>query len=286
MPSPYLIVLSEVDPIARAVAERWGTPEATEWHVDGAPIRKLTPEAWTLRRSGPHIRDEHLDRRLPANVRDERPTLVFPSIHRSERNVECLTVHPLGNPGPSAEVGGKPRTLVPTDPVRMTSLLRDLHERARGDACPVTFEATHHGPELELPAFFAEIGFGVAFAPSANAVRILADGLRSISAEPGDRVAVGIGGGHYVPHFTDLALRRRWAFGHLVSKHALVDLARPTAVEAIAKTPGAEGFLFARAEDARHPALDAVAPRLRDGDSPPRVVNGRSTGASRSASGT
>jgi D-tyrosyl-tRNA(Tyr) deacylase len=286
MTSGYLVVLSAEDPVARAVGERWGTPEATGAHVDGSPIRQLTPAAWLLRRPGHHITDELLDRRLPTFVRDTRPTIIFPSLHRSERNIECLTVHPLGNPGPTAEVGGRPRTLVPTDPLRMTSVLRALHERAEPAGWPVTFEATHHGPELALPAFFAEIGFGTALEPPTEAVRVLADALLSFTVEPGDRAAVGIGGGHYAPHFTDLALRRRWAFGHLISKHALVGFEHRTAEEAFAQTPGAEGFLFARAEDARLPALDGIAPRRRDGEAPTREREGRTTGASRSASGT
>lgn len=286
MDATYLVLVSEEDPVAARVAERWGTPEATSWFVDGAPIRKLAPEALLLRRSGLHIHDERVDLRLPADLRARRPTLVFPSIHRSEQNVPCLTAHPLGNPGPSAELGGRPRTLVPADPPRMAAALRLLEERARGAQIAATFEATHHGPEVGLPAFFVEIGFGTEPGPSEEAVAILADVIPRIVPEPGDRVALGVGGGHYAPHFTDLALRRRWAFGHLLSRHALTEIDPASARAAWSGTEGAEGILYARAQDARLPALEGVGPRLRDGDAPRRERSPEPTDASRSAAGT
>ncbi|MGA8543422.1 MAG: D-aminoacyl-tRNA deacylase [Thermoplasmata archaeon] len=286
MSAAYLIIVSEADPVAVRVAAHWGTPESTGAHVDGAPVRRLSTGAMMLRRPGRHIFDEQLDARLPAELREARVSLVFPSIHRSEQNVECLTVHPLGNPGPTAEVGGRPRSLVPTDPLRMTAALRAMAEKGAPLGIRATFEATHHGPELSQPAFFIEVGFGTAPGPSEDAVRILAEVLPDLAPEPGDRVALGVGGGHYAPHFTDLALRRRWAFGHLLSRHALGVLDASTAKAAWDTSTGAEGILYARAEDARLPALGGLGPRLRDGESPLRTASVPSIGASRSASGT
>ncbi len=273
-----LLVLSEPDPVASRVAEIWGAPPSTGEHVDGAPIRQLGPDLWTLRRPGPHIHDEHLDARLPRSGPLAELTLIFPSIHRSEQNVPCLTVHPLGNPGPIAEVGGRPRTLVPTDPRRMAAVLRALSERAGGSGLDVTYEATHHGPELGRPAFFAEIGFGESSAPSERSVRVLADALREPVLDPADRVALACGGGHYAPHFTELALVRRWAFGHVLSRHALESIDRATARSAFDLTPGAEGIVFARARDQDHPALSGLAERRRDQEAPFRTT-GPATGA-------
>jgi len=281
----YVIVISEPDPVASAVALHWGTPGSTGVSVGGAPLRALSADVWLLKRPTLHIHDEQLDQRLPENLRDAHVTLVFPSIHRSEQNVECLTVHPLGNPGPAAEVGGRPRTLTPTDPRRMTDALRRLSETAVPAGLSVTFEATHHGPELELPAFFVEIGYGAAAGPSEAAVRVLAEVVPQLAPDPSDRVALGIGGGHYAPHFTDLARKRGWAFGHILSRHALDVVDAATARAAWDLTPGASGTLFARAQDASRPELIGVGSRLREGDAPPREKAGP-TSASRSASGT
>lgn len=280
----YVVVLSEVDPVAAAVAESWGTPASTGLSVDGVPLRQLNERAWSLRRPSLHIHDEHLERRFPRDLVDAGTTLVFPSIHRSAQNVGSLTVHPLGNLGPSADVGGRPRTLGPSDPRRMVAALRGLSERQEVAGLPATYEATHHGPELDLPAFFVEIGFGSAEGPPAKAVRALADVIPDLEPDPRDRVALAVGGGHYAPHFTDLALRRRWAFGHIVSRHALEGLDAGTARAAWVATPDAEGIVFARAEDARSPIWDGVGSRLRDQDAPTRGES--PTSGARSASGT
>jgi D-tyrosyl-tRNA(Tyr) deacylase len=280
---PYLIVVSEEDPVAREVATAWGTPPATGEHVDGAAIRTLSETALLLRRPGFHIHDERLDARLPPRLRELGPTLVFPSIHRSERNVSCLTVHPIGNVGDSAVVGGRPRVLVPTDPPLMTAALRALAQRGEGAGLSATFEATHHGPALELPAMFVEIGYGTDLAPPPEAVRVLSEVIPHLHRGEGDLVALAVGGGHYAPHFTDLALKRRWAFGHIISRHALAGLDATTARAALDQSKGADGWVAARAEDAGHRALTSVGKRLRDSEAP---LRGTSPGASTSASGT
>ena len=286
MEPEYLVLLSDLDPVAGALRERWGVPPSIGEFVDGAPLRRLSEHALVLSRPGHHIHDERVDRRLPDGWQRRPLTLVFPSIHRSERNVECLTVHPLGNPGLHAEVGGRPRTFSPTDPPRMTALLRALAERGPALGWSATFEATHHGPEVGRPAFFVEIGYGEVPEPPPAAVGLLAETIPFVEPVAGDRIALGVGGGHYVPHFTELAVRRRWSFGHLISRHALPSLDAESARAAWAATPGAEGVLYARAEDETAGRWSELAPRLRDGDAPRRDPGDRATSASRPASGT
>jgi len=283
-----VVVVSATDPVAESVAQRWGTPPAAEGHVEGVTIRRLSETVRLVRRPVPHIHDEGVDLLLPLEVRSARPTLVFPSIHRSAQNIRSLTVHPLGNPGSHAPLGGRPRTLVPADPRRMVSALRRLNERCEPLGLPATYEATHHGPAVDLPAFFVEIGSGEHTDPSPEAVRVLADVIPEIDLPPDDRIALGVGGGHYVPHFSDLALHRAWAFGHLLSRHALEEIDRETAVRAYSLTEGAEGVVFSRAKDAQLPVLNGIGPRLRDQDAPPRTrdASGVFTGDARSASGT
>ncbi|HUJ78405.1 MAG TPA: D-aminoacyl-tRNA deacylase, partial [Thermoplasmata archaeon] len=264
-----VIVLSEEDPVARALHAIWGTGAPELAPVDGAPPRTLAPGVVTLRRATLHIRDDDLDRRLPPELRAQRPTLIFPSVHRSRSGVRCLPVHPIGNPGPDAELGGRPGELVPTSPRLMASALRRLAEGAPADF-PATFEATHHGPSVGLPAFFVEVATGDDDRPDPAAVRHLAEVLRDLEPDPGDRVAVGVGGGHYAPRFTDLALRRRWAFGHLLPRHAL-DAAGPALLaRALNATPGAEGFVPARAQDRDAFAARGTARWLRETEAPPR----------------
>jgi len=284
----FIFVISDSDPVAPRVAAEWGTPPAIGDRVDGVPLRDLGDGVLELRRPTLHVHDELLDQRLPSTIRESRPTLVFPSIHRSRENVVCLTVHPLGNLGPSADVGGRPRIVNPTDPRAMAAMLRRLSELAAPLGLEATYESTHHGPELGLPSFFAEIGFGSAPEPAALMVKVLGSALRELNRDSMDRVALAVGGGHYAPHFTELAVRRRWAFGHIISRHSLAVLDEVTAAATYAATPEVDGIVYARAADSNHPMLAHLGPRRRDTDAELRGMDvsiGRPTGDA-PASGT
>jgi len=39
-----------------------------------------------------------------------------------------------------------------------------------------------------------------------------------------DKVVIGLGGGHYCPDFTKLALRKNYSFGHICPQYALENL--------------------------------------------------------------
>jgi D-aminoacyl-tRNA deacylase len=145
-----------------------------------------------------------------------------------------------------------------------------LAEAGRTLGLPATYEATHHGPAADHPSFFVEIGFGRGDTPPADAVAALARLLPMLAEDPSDRIALGIGGGHYVPHLTELALDRRWAFGHLVSRHGFAAATRTILAEALEKTPGAEGIVFARTADAEDPKVDGLGRRLRESEAPQR----------------
>jgi D-aminoacyl-tRNA deacylase len=225
-----------------------------------------------LRRPVFHIRDDGLDRRLPVEIQSLRTPLVFPSIHRSESGQRCITVHALGNAGASAEAGGRPRTLNPTTPQLQTAAFRRLHEIATKFDSPASFEATHHGPFLELPSFFMEIGTGDGFKPPPGLIQEFARILPTLEEDGTDRVALAIGGGHYAPHFSELAVRRRWAFGHILSRHVLTDIEPPTVQQAYDLTPGAVGLLFQRAEEARSPLFVGLGRRLKDSDAERRTI--------------
>jgi D-tyrosyl-tRNA(Tyr) deacylase len=265
----YVLVISEADPVARAVAAQLGTTIASEHRVDGVALRSAREGVGVLHRSGLHIRDDllYVPGRSPE---DPAPTLVFPSVHRSESSTPALTVHPLGNPGPSADVGGRPETLVLTDPLLMTDALRRTSEVGAKLGWRVSFEATHHGPWLRQPAFFVEIGAVPHDAPPADAVREFASFLVELHRDDRDSVAVGVGGGHYAPRFTELALKRRWAFGHLLPRHALAHLSSDGLAEAFRATPGAKGILYQRSADAAELAGAGGFPKLRETEAPLR----------------
>lgn len=184
-----------------------------------------------------HLYRDDLDRDLSGYLGQPIDLVIYLSKHRSESRIPSLTVHPVGNPG-DANLGGKAHALVPASPRWMTAALRALRNEARDLPYEVTFEATHHGPYLETPTFYIEQGSTEAqwsdTAASAAIARALL-GLEALDAP----VAVGIGGGHYVPRHTDLVVARRIAFGHLIPSLALEGLPRDVLAQAIQRTPGA-----------------------------------------------
>jgi D-tyrosyl-tRNA(Tyr) deacylase len=256
-----LVVLSDLDPVACAVRERLGVQESIGLSVDGVALRRLGRSSASLRRAGHHVEDDDLDQRLPPSLRAGM-TLIFPSIHRSAAGQHGLTVHALGNPSGSADVGGRPRRLVPAAPRMMAAVLRRLAEGTTLFGWAASYEATHHGPHLSTPAFFAEIGFGESPEPPPEAVALLAEAITDPVPDPRDRAVLGVGGGHYAPHFTELAIERRVAFGHIFARHVLTDIDRETMQTARSETPEVEGIVYARAVDVT-PEWQAVAPRVR-----------------------
>jgi D-tyrosyl-tRNA(Tyr) deacylase len=283
----YLIVLSEADPVARAVAIRLGTGPSTGEFVDGVPLREVAPRLVSLRRPGLHIFDERLDARLPVEFQHSHTPMVFPSVHRSERGDEALTVHPLGNPGPTAEVGGRPGVLTPTAPRLMADALRRLEAGAASVGLPTTYEATHHGPELGVPAFFIEVGGSEAVPPRESATTLIAEVVRSLQEDARDQLVLGVGGGHYAPHFSDLAKRRSLAFGHILARHVLDGLEPSVARAAWEMTgPSTSGVVYARAADAERPVAAQWGRRFREGDAPRReapTIPSETAGDARSA---
>ncbi|MGI0054014.1 MAG: D-aminoacyl-tRNA deacylase [Thermoplasmata archaeon] len=265
------MVLSEHDPVSAGLNQRWGTAPATDLWVEGTPIRRPGPGLWSLRRGAGPTQDDGFEVRLPPLLRRYAVPLVFPSLHRSAEGIRCFTVHPLGVWAGDRSAPESGPWLVPTAPRLMAAALRALSEGADRAGLPVSYEATHHGPRLSRPAFFMEIGGGAPPGdPTAEEIRILAEALAGLRVDLRDRVAVGAGGGHYVPHFTELALSRRWAFGHLIARHVLAGLDREMARAAWAGTPGAEGILCARAADRTLPVWEGLGPILRDSESPRR----------------
>ncbi len=170
--------------------------------------------------------------------------LTFLSSHSSSAEVKSLTVHPTGNFG-EAILGGKERTLSMSSPGKMTSALRKLAEAYRGEGFEITLESTHHGPYLQVPNYYIEIGTTEAEWSDKAALEAVKE---AVFAEP-DAPAlnyVGVGGGHYMPKVTRYALENGINVGHLISKHDQDEITKGQIEEAADKTPGCRGFIMDR----------------------------------------
>ncbi len=104
-----------------------------------------------------HLEEDNIDERALQALGQPVELVVFASRHRAESRIPTLTVHPIGNYS-TADFGGRAGFLCATAPNLMTSALRSLAEHARGMGFNVSFETTHHGPAVDSPAFYIEIG--------------------------------------------------------------------------------------------------------------------------------
>ena len=215
-----VLVASEADEASRA--QRDALLELASWSED-ARFEGLSTwrrgDLWLVTIAEHHLYRDRLDETIAGHFGGPPELLVYLSKHRSESGTPSLTVHPIGNLG-SADFGGVARTLVPAAARAMTAALRALRREAAGLRYNVTFEATHHGPYLATPTFYIEQGSTEREWADREAARAIARTL--LGLEPVDaRIAIGVGGGHYVPRHTDVALERRVAFGHLLPAYAL-----------------------------------------------------------------
>ncbi|MDD5778368.1 MAG: D-aminoacyl-tRNA deacylase [Candidatus Thermoplasmatota archaeon] len=185
-----------------------------------------------------HLYHDHVDRELRQRGYDPA-AVVFASRHASESGRRTLSVHPVGNYG-SADFGGRAGTLVPSAPLLMSQALRYLRDEAQELPYTVCYEVTHHGPYLETPAMFIEVGSTSREWSDDRACSLVAAAIARLEDSGGDMVAVGLGGGHYAPRFTDVTLGESVAFGHMIPRYHFKTLYRSLVHQAVEATPGSQ----------------------------------------------
>ncbi len=188
-----------------------------------------------------HLYHDHIDQEITDELGAYPQAIIFASRHKSLSNKQTLSVHPVGNYG-EALYGGKQGALVPTAPFLMRAGLQVLYKKKVERQLPhdVCFEVTHHGPLLASPAFFIEIGSSSKEWRDMAVAQVIGETLLEILSNPippGD-VAIGFGGGHYAPRFTDIALRDNVAFGHMVPSYHLDKITPQILDQIISCTPG------------------------------------------------
>lgn len=195
-----------------------------------------------------YIRVKHLYlenfKQLYGGIMERIDDIIFLSRHSSKADIKSLTVHPTGNFN-EAMLGGRERKLSVSDPGKMTSTLRKMNELYSGSTFSVTFEATHHGPLLDIPNFFIEIGTTEEQWKDPEALDTV---TRAIMAPGGSSnpAFVGAGGGHYMPKVTRYALENGIDIGHMISKHAMEGISESMIQQSIDRTPSCRGFVIDR----------------------------------------
>jgi D-aminoacyl-tRNA deacylase len=176
------------------------------------------------------ILHENLDKEVKEKLRITPSLALYISRHRSKTKEPTLTTHPIGNYG-KAEFGGKSNYLPKSSPKLMTHILRTLNKHAKQEKLyhKVCLEVTHHGPYLEIPALFAEVGSSQEEWEKTKPANIVAKSLLEVlemyhceeDFKDDIPVLIGLGGGHYAPRFTDVVFEKKAAFGHMIPRYQI-----------------------------------------------------------------
>jgi D-aminoacyl-tRNA deacylase len=152
--------------------------------------------------------------------------LVFLSRHSSTMGIPTLSVHTPGNLS-EAKFGGKPRrvSISPSGAMKNALLEMAKLKDERELNYEVSYECTHHGPSLDVPTMFVELGSSLKQWKDAGAAEVVAHAaMAALSEQASYSVALGIGGPHYNKKFTKIALTTQKAFGHIIPKYALPEV--------------------------------------------------------------
>jgi len=150
--------------------------------------------------------------------------IVFVSRHSAQSGIPTLSVHTPGNLGDEAEFGGIPRKVSVSPASAMKDCLLEmvrLKEERRLEY-EVSYECTHHGPCLDVPAMFAELGSSPNQWKDLKAAEAVAHAVMcAVSKQSKYKAVLGIGGPHYNDKFTKFALSTNYAFGHIIPKYTV-----------------------------------------------------------------
>ena len=151
--------------------------------------------------------------------------IVFISRHSSTSGKPTLSVHTPGNIGP-AEYGGLPKQVSISPATAMQDALKALSFFKEGMQLDyeVSYECTHHGPSLNAPTMFVELGSSPKQWRDQKAAEAVAHAAMSAIGKfsvTENSAVLGVGGTHYNQRFTRMALDGEAVFGHMIAKYAV-----------------------------------------------------------------
>jgi len=159
--------------------------------------------------------------------------LIYASTHKSAKKEPALCLHAPGN-WRNADYGGSPGKVCPTSAFILKYLFQQLNKNAEeakkagelSEDYNVTLEVTHHGPLIEVPCCFIEIGSSEKQWNDSQAAEVIAKTIMSLqNFKKSDCEkwipCIGIGGPHYAPNFTKIQLNSEYAISHIIPEYAL-----------------------------------------------------------------
>ncbi len=231
----YAIIVSEQCPaglnVKECLLELYDFKETSSFDNHPLYSYKDNVKLYTIKEM--HIYAENLNNRIDADF------FIFATTHKSAKGVHSLSCHVPGNWG-KAELGGRDREVCVAPALMLKKAYLELKKYS--EELPdhdITLECTHHGPYIDKPAMFIEIGsteehWGNRKAGEVNAHTI----MKLVDGEDlkGQKIAFGIGGPHYCSNFNKVLERTDVAVGHICPKYALESLDEEMIKKAISRT--------------------------------------------------
>ena len=178
---------------------------------------------------------------------DENPLLrsftidILQMSDSSQKGNKTISIHAPGN-WKQADLGGLPGRVCKTSALFQKQLFEKLKENLGKYPLKdyeLTLECTHHGPLINKPCIFLEIGATELEWKDRKAgfvvAKSLSETLESFKENPYNEIAIGIGGPHYCPNFNKIQLNSNLALSHIIPQYAL-PLTEEMIQEAIAGT--------------------------------------------------
>ena len=244
-----LIIISKKDPAGMSIAKQ---------------LRKLNIEYELVENESIYAGDEVNEKSKDFDF------VIFATKHESAAKEKTLTIHAPGN-WKQAKYGGQENKVCKTSAMFLKLLFNILNhetEKQKLKDYKISLEATHHGPLIEKPCCFIEIGSSLNewqdekaaeiiattikralehFAQNASLNTLSKDSkvlLNSKSNNISDNVAkiakgitstIAIGGPHYCPNFNKIQLNSKYAISHIIPEY-IFPLTKEIIKQAIEKT--------------------------------------------------
>jgi D-aminoacyl-tRNA deacylase len=213
----YLILASKLDKagmnIANQLSQFKDNPVLSSW------AGKPSFDIYLV--EGEAIYTENLDMKKI----NEYDFVIFASRHKSEKQEKSLSVHSPGN-FRKADYGGNPGKVCPSSALFNKFIFQKLNEQANKFELKdfkITLEVTHHGPLIDKPCVFIEIGSSETEWINRRLGFIIAKTIQETIEEFKENkyreIAVGIGGPHYCPSFNNIQLKSNVAIAHVIAEY-------------------------------------------------------------------
>lgn len=171
---------------------------------------------------------ENIDKKINADL------FIFATKHISKSGIHSLSVHFPGNWG-DANLGGRERNLCLAPASFLKEAFLELKKLDRN--YEIIQEATHHGPYIEKPVMFIEIGSDITHWKNKTAGKDIANTILKITKDvPRYKTIMAFGGPHHSPNFKKIILNTEFAISHICPKYNLKDIDKDMIKQAIKQT--------------------------------------------------